>query len=141
MSSTAALSRVSAQPVTDTASILLYSDNPNLRREVRQAVGDTIGAGNVAVQWAEVATAEMAMMLTRDDTFDLIIGDNETAKLGGTGLTRQMRNELDWEPRVLLLLARQQDAWLAAWCGANAVIQRPIDPFTLRQRVTELLGL
>jgi DNA-binding response OmpR family regulator len=108
---------------------------------VRQAVGDTIGERDVAVEWTEVATSEIAMDLTEAQHYDLIIGDNETTKLGGVGLTRQMRNELDWQPTVLLLLARQQDAWLAAWSGADAAVQQPVDPFALRALVTKLLGL
>ena len=127
--------------ITDSASILLYSDNANMRREVRLAVGDVLGARGVPVEWTEVATSAVAMLQSEERTFDLIIGDNETAKLGGVGLVRQMRNELDWEPNVLLLLARQQDAWLAAWAGADSAMLTPLDPFALRQRVIEMLGL
>jgi DNA-binding response OmpR family regulator len=124
-----------------TTSILLYSDNAVVRREVRQAVGETIGPRDTPIEWTEVATSEIAMDLTAGQHYDLVIGDNETTKLGGAGLTRQMRNELDWQPTVLLLLARQQDAWLAAWSGADAAMQQPVDPFALRARVAELLGI
>ena len=141
MSQTVAAQKASAKTITDSASILLYSDNAALRREVRLAVGDTLGQRRVQVEWTEVATHEMAMMYAEKQPFDLVIGDNETTKLGGVGLTRQMRHELDWQPNVLLLLARQQDAWLAAWSGADGAMQRPLDPFALRRRVTEMLGL
>lgn len=141
MSRTAAVPKSAPKTITETALIMLYSDNANLRRAVRLAVGERLGQRDVQVEWAEVATSQAAMLLAEERVFDLIIGDNETTKLGGVGLVRQMRNELDWEPKVLLLLARQQDAWLAAWAGANATMQQPLDPFALRQRVTEMLGL
>jgi len=141
MSQTATGTAAASQTTTDTASILLYSDNADMRRNVRLAVGEQLGQRGVQVEWTEVATAPVAMLLTEERKFDLIIGDNETTKLGGVGLVRQMRNELDWEPNVLLLLARQQDAWLAAWAGADSAMLTPLDPFTLRQRVMEMLGL
>jgi DNA-binding response OmpR family regulator len=141
MTRTAALEPSAETRSYPTASILLYSDNATVRREVRLAVGDAIGARDVAIEWTEVATATRAMQLTEERQYDLIIGDNETTKLGGVGLVRQMRNELDWQPTVLLLLARQQDAWLAAWSGVDAAMQQPVDPFELRALVGQLLGI
>jgi len=141
MTSSAAVAPSTSQTATDTISILLYSDNATMRRDVRLAVGDQLGQRDVQVEWTEVATAAVAMLLADERKFDLVIGDNETTKLGGFGLVRQMRNELDWEPNVLLLLARQQDAWLAAWAGADSAMLTPLDAFALRQRVTEMLGL
>jgi DNA-binding response OmpR family regulator len=82
----------------------------------------------------------MAMTLCHQGRFDLVVADNETNKLGGVGLVRQMRAELDWRPQVLLLLARQQDAWLGAWSGADSAILQPADPGALATRVANLLG-
>jgi len=140
MTSSAAAAPSTPATATDTISILLYSDNATMRRDIRLAVGDQLGPRDAQIEWTEVATAAVAMMLADERTFDLVIGDNETTKLGGFGLVRQMRNELDWEPNVLLLLARQQDAWLAAWAGADSAMLTPLDSFALRQRVTEMLG-
>ncbi|MDR1633688.1 MAG: response regulator [Bifidobacteriaceae bacterium] len=127
----------SAKPI----SILVYSDNARVRAEVREDLGDTLGAPAQPIEWTEVATHEMAMLLCHESTFDLVIMDNEANRLGGVGLTTQMRNELDWQPTVLLLLARQQDAWLGAWSGADAALLQPIDPVKLAATVAELVGL
>ncbi|MDR2565966.1 MAG: response regulator [Bifidobacteriaceae bacterium] len=121
--------------------ILLYSDNARVRHEVQDNLGDTLGADNRPIQWTEAATHEVAMILCQEGTFDLIVMDNETNKLGGVGLTRQMRSELDWQPTVLLLLARQQDAWLGAWSGADAALLQPIDPLELTTTVADLVGV
>jgi DNA-binding response OmpR family regulator len=123
-----------------TASIMLYSDSAEVRRDVRLALGEGIGQPETSLTFTEVATPDWAMHLAETERYDLIIMDNETAKLGGVGLTRQMRLELDWQPTVLLLLARQQDAWLGAWSGADAALPLPIDPFELHAKVAELLG-
>jgi DNA-binding response OmpR family regulator len=120
---------------------MLYSDNAAFRTLVLDVVGAAIGAEDRPIEWTEVATHQIAMAKCFEGEFDLIIMDNETSKLGGVGLIRQMRAELVWQPTVLLLLARQQDAWLAAWAGADAAMLQPVDPFELVTQVAELLGV
>jgi CheY-like chemotaxis protein len=122
------------------ARILLYSDNALVRDLVRGAVGDEVGSDR-PVQWTEAATHPVAMDLCARNRYDLVIMDNETTKLGGVGLVREMRSELPWQPTVLLLLAREQDAWLAAWSGADAAVLQPVDPFQLASQVDQLLGV
>ncbi|MDR1825824.1 MAG: hypothetical protein LBR27_10955 [Bifidobacteriaceae bacterium] len=130
----------SAVGASATAAILVYSDNAAIRAQVRGAIGDSLGGR--AVELTDVATSKQAMFLAEENHYDLVIMDNETTKCGGVGLTRQMRNELtNQQPLVLLLLARQQDAWLAAWSRADAAVVRPVDPFELRRIVAGLLHL
>ncbi|MDR2378000.1 MAG: response regulator [Bifidobacteriaceae bacterium] len=121
--------------------ILLYSDNALVRDEVKGNVGETIGADSRPIEWTEVATHEMAVILCLEGRYDLIVMDNEASRLGGVGLTSQLRSELDWQPTVLLLLARQQDAWLAAWSGADAALLQPVDPLELADEISRLTGL
>ncbi|MDR2454285.1 MAG: hypothetical protein LBD51_07050 [Bifidobacteriaceae bacterium] len=123
------------------ASILLYSDNATFRGLVRDTIGQVIGAQSTPIEWTEVATHQMAMANCFEHRYDLVVIDNESAKLGGVGLVRQMRAELPWQPVVLLLLARQQDAWLAAWSGADAALLQPVDPFELVSQAARLMGL
>jgi DNA-binding response OmpR family regulator len=124
-----------------TTSILLYSDRAELREQVRLDIGDTIGRRGVTIEWTEAATPNFVTDLVQTGRYDLIIADGETKKLGGIGLTRQMRQELDWRPTVLVLLQRAQDAWLASWSGADAGMELPVDPFELRTVVADLLGI
>ncbi len=42
-------------------------------------------------------------------------------------------------PPVLILTARPQDAWLATWAQADAIVQAPIDPLKIQEAVAELL--
>ncbi|MDR1442284.1 MAG: response regulator [Bifidobacteriaceae bacterium] len=125
---------------TTAVKILLYSDNADARNEVKSSLGGTLGAAGRPIEWTEVATHEIAMITCHEQTFDLVVMDNDASRLGGVGLTQQMRNELHWEPVILLLLARQQDAWLAAWSGADAALLRPVDPFKLAATVADLVG-
>ncbi|MDR1118840.1 MAG: hypothetical protein LBL01_06040 [Bifidobacteriaceae bacterium] len=126
-----------AQP----ARILLYSDNELVRNLVKDTIGDAIGAAGTPIEWTEVATAPIAVRLAQQGEYDLMILDNETSKLGGVGLVRELRAELSWQPTVLLLLAREQDAWLAAWSGADAAVLQPVDPFELVSQVARLLDI
>lgn len=43
-------------------------------------------------------------------------------------------------PPILILTGRPQDAWLATWSRADAVVPRPISPFDLAAAVVQLLN-
>ena len=72
--------------------------------------------------------------------FDLFVLDGEAAKSGGMGLCRQLKDELFRCPPVLLLTGRPQDAWLASWSLADAVVAAPFDPVELQGVVARLLA-
>ena len=71
---------------------------------------------------------------------DLLILDGEADKVGGMGVSRQLKEETYDCPPILVLLGRPQDAWLASWSGADAAVSRPLDPVAVRQAVVDLLG-
>ena len=79
------------------------------------------------------------MFLDKKGTADLFIVDGEATPEGGMGISRQLKDEVFQCPPVLLVTARPDDAWLAAWSRADAVIVHPIDPFTVADRVATLL--
>jgi hypothetical protein len=55
------------------------------------------------------------------------------------GVARQLKDEVFNCPPVLLVVARKEDAWLAAWSRAEASVQHPVDPFTLANTVADLI--
>ena len=69
----------------------------------------------------------------------LFILDGEATPEGGMGVARQLKDEVFNCPPVLLLVARKEDAWLAAWSMAEASVVHPIDPFTLAKTAAQLL--
>lgn len=136
---------MSTQPATrPTATraprILLHSDDITVRDQVRTAVGPRLAAGAPEIEWLEVATADA--LLDRKDiaSFDLVILDGEADKVGGMGLCRQLKNEIYLCPRVLVLVGRPQDAWLASWSLADATVSRPLDPFEVQRTIAEQVG-
>lgn len=70
---------------------------------------------------------------------DLAILDGEATPAGGMGIARQMKDELYQAPPALVLTGRPQDAWLATWSRAEAVVNRPLEPIRLAEAVIDLL--
>lgn len=119
--------------------VLLYSDHSETRQDVMLAVGTRIGAGLPPVEWFEVATAAAVVAAVDEGGLDLVVLDGEAGKVGGLGLCRQLKDETFRCPPVLVLIARPQDAWLASWSEADAVVTRPLDPIVVQQQVADLL--
>jgi DNA-binding response OmpR family regulator len=70
---------------------------------------------------------------------DLLILDGEAQPTGGAGLARQFKYEIEDCPPVVVLIARRQDAWLASWALADAVMQYPVVPVDAAAVVAEQL--
>ena len=119
--------------------ILLYSDDVDAREQVRLGVGRRLGRGEPDIDWVEVATADAVYATVEAEKLDLLILDGEADKVGGMGVARQLKEEVYDCPPVLVLTGRPQDAWLASWSNADAVISRPLDPVLLHRAVQSLL--
>ncbi|ACZ31026.1 response regulator receiver protein [Xylanimonas cellulosilytica DSM 15894] len=119
--------------------ILLYSDDRTVREQVRLAVGPRLRAHAPAIAWEEVATAAAVVAAADAEQWDLMVLDGEADKAGGMGLSRQLKNEVYECPPVLLLTGRAEDAWLASWSLADAVVARPLDALTVQGAVAGLV--
>ncbi|MDO4901296.1 hypothetical protein [Actinomyces sp.] len=128
-----------------TLDLLVFSDDATVRRQVIDGVGRRPAKGMPLVTWTEAATAEGVRLAIKDRDqagvapFAALVLDAETKKLGGMGLAHELFTELDRRPPVVLLTARPQDDWLAAWAKAEVVVPRPLDPMSLQEGVTKAL--
>jgi DNA-binding response OmpR family regulator len=120
--------------------ILLYSDDSDTRAQVRLGIGRRLGRGAPDIRWSEVATPQAALQQAETGEYDLLVLDGEAAKVGGMALARQVKDEVFRCPPVLVLTGRPQDAWLAAWSDADAVVSQPLDPVELHDAVAGLLA-
>ena len=133
------------QVTTARLELLVFSDDAAVRRQVREGIGQRPAKGLPLVSWTEAATAEGVRLALKDRAkegrapFDALVLDAETKKLGGMGLAHELFTELDRRPPVVLLTARPQDDWLAAWSKAEVVVPRPLDPMALQEGVTKAL--
>jgi DNA-binding response OmpR family regulator len=71
------------------------------------------------------------------ETPDFVVADETTETYGAFGLARELKMSAK-PPRVIVLLERAQDTWLARWSGADRWFVRPVDPFELAEAVRDL---
>jgi DNA-binding response OmpR family regulator len=119
--------------------VLLYSDDVDTRAQVRLAVGRRLSKGAPDIEWVEAATHPVVVETADAGGLDLLVLDGEAAKSGGMGLCRQLKHEVFRCPPVLVLTGRPQDAWLASWSLADAVLSHPLDPVELQRVVARLV--
>lgn len=120
--------------------VLVYSSNKTVRADVINALGARPSADLPVLSYTECATEPALITLVDREKFDLLILDGEAAPAGGIGIARQVKDELYNCPPVLVLIARPQDAWLATWSRADAVVGLPIEPVSIANTVTKLLS-
>lgn len=120
--------------------ILVYSDNRDTRGDVMRAVGRRVGKGMSEIRWTESATYEGAYMKIQENKYDLLILDGEAAKLGGIGLGKMVRDEIDPNMPFIILIARPQDEWLARVSKPNGILPFPVDAKALSQEVARVLS-
>ena len=119
--------------------VLLYSDDPNTRGTVRLALGPRLHPDLPPVEYVECATPPVVIATVDAGDLDLIILDGEAVPAGGMGICRQLKDEIYHCPPVLVLIGRADDAWLATWSRADAVVAYPIDPLLLADTAAQLL--
>lgn len=124
---------------TESVRILVYSDNAQTRDQVRRALGTRIHPDLPELSYLDVATGPMVVAQLDKGGFDLAILDGEATPVGGMGIAKQLKDELDDCPPILVLTGRPDDAWLASWSRAEAAVPHPIDPIRLGEAVVALL--
>ena len=128
-----------------TLNFVLYSDDSTTRAAVKAALGGKVSPEMAEHRIREFATADALRLYVdsvkpgSDAPIDLFILDGEATPEGGMGVARQLKDEVYGCAPVLLVVARKEDAWLAAWSRAEASVTHPVDPFTLANTVADLI--
>jgi len=122
-----------------TMTILVYSDDRSTREQVRLAIGRRPAADLPRVEFVEVATHAAVIKILDAGGIDVAILDGEAVPAGGMGVARQLKEEVYQAPPVLVLIGRPQDAWLATWSRAEAVVSHPLDPMVVANAVAGLM--
>ena len=95
--------------------ILVYSDNPRTREQVKLALGKRVHPDLPELTYLEVATPPMVIRQMDEGGFDLVILDGEATPAGGMGIAKQLKDEIADCPPILVLTGRADDKWLASW--------------------------
>ncbi|MGA9871366.1 MAG: hypothetical protein WBQ44_09525 [Rhodococcus sp. (in: high G+C Gram-positive bacteria)] len=120
--------------------ILVYSSNALTRADVTSAIGTRPDENLPPFEYLEVASEPMVIHYLDAGGIDLAILDGEATPAGGMGVAKQLKDEIENCPPIVVLTARPDDRWLADWSGAEAAVSQPLDPFVLTQAVTALLA-
>ncbi|WP_446210720.1 hypothetical protein [Micromonospora sp. IBSANI012] len=118
--------------------VLLYSDDPQVRDRMRLAVG-TRPAPGLEIEFVEAAAYAECIRLVDDYEIDLMLLDGEASPGGGIGIARQIKDDRDDAPPTCVVIARSADRWLAAYAQVDATLVHPLDPVTTGTTVAELL--
>jgi DNA-binding response OmpR family regulator len=122
-----------------TMTVLVYSDDVNTREQVKLAVGRRPAPEVPRVEYLECATEPAVIAALDAGGVDVCVLDGEAVPAGGMGICRQAKDEIFQCPPVLVLMGRPQDAWLATWSRAEAVVSHPLDPVEVADAVASLM--
>jgi len=121
-----------------TSTVLLYSDDPQVRERMRLAIGTRPAAG-MAVRFVEASAHDEVVRIIDKQDVDLVVLDGEAAPAGGLGIARQLKDEFDDCPPTVVVIARAADRWLAAYAKVDATLTHPLDPMTTGQTIASML--
>ena len=123
----------------DRLRVLVYSDDANTRQKVVLALGTRPHPDLPELEYVEVATAPVVIRQMDAGGVDLAVLDGEAVPAGGMGIAKQLKDEIDDCPPILVLTGRPDDAWLATWSRAEAAVSHPIDPVRMAEVTADLL--
>jgi DNA-binding response OmpR family regulator len=121
-----------------TYTVLLYSDDPQVRDRMRLAIG-TKPAKDLTVRFVDASTYGETVRIVDGEDVDLLVLDGEAAPAGGLGIARQLKDEYPDPPPTCVVIARAADRWLAAYAKVEATLVHPLDPVLTGQTVAALL--
>lgn len=121
--------------------VLIYSDDIDTRKAVIEGVGRKAEKDLPEINWFEKATAGAAIDFFAEKNPDVLVLDGESTKIGGMAVARQIQNQFDSIPPIVLLTARPQDQWLATWAGADVIVSAPWNPLELQRALSRAIRL
>ncbi len=121
--------------------VLLVSADPAVRESMALTVRSAQRAMADALQVIEAADGVQGIRLAWRHLPELVVADEIASRAGAFALTRDLKGATTPFPgRIVILLDRTQDSWLARWSGADAWFVKPVNPFELADTVAGFLG-
>lgn len=118
--------------------VLLVSEDPDVRRQMGAAAGSArrrLG-DRESLELLEAADGLRGIEMARRYRPDVIVADEITSRAGAFALAKELKGaDPPFDGRVVILLERPQDEWLAAWSGADVWFVKPVDPFALGEAI------
>jgi DNA-binding response OmpR family regulator len=107
--------------------LLLVADTPWVANEVRAALA--------AQPWdvVQVSDPREATAMAEQLKAKAVVVDMQVGSMGGMAVIRDIRQSLDPRPRLVLLLDRSADTFIARRAGADAHVTKPIETTQMRE--------
>jgi DNA-binding response OmpR family regulator len=117
---------------------LVISADPDLRRQIRAALGNAERRTGEPWEYLEAPNGLVGLRLAWRAGPDVVVADEIASGAGAFAVAKDLRGAAEpFSGAIVLVLARRQDAWLARWSGADAWVTKPVDPFELADAVME----
>jgi DNA-binding response OmpR family regulator len=119
---------------------LVISPDEEVRDHLRIALASAERRLGRSWEYLEASDGLAGLRIAWRERPEVVIADEIASRAGAFALTKDLRGAPEPFPGVIvILLARREDAWLARWAGADAWIERPIDPFALADTVADAI--
>lgn len=109
--------------------LVLVADTPWVANEVRAALAVD------GWQYIEVADPRQATATVIETRPDVLLVDMQVGSMGGMAVVRDIRQQVEHRPRMVLLLDRSADRFLAHRAGADASVLKPFEATELRRAI------
>jgi DNA-binding response OmpR family regulator len=117
---------------------LVISPDPALRAQLTVALRAVERRVGGPWEYLEAADGLAGIRTAWREQPDVVVADEIASGAGGFAVAKDLKGAAEPFPGVVVLvLAREQDEWLANWSGADAWMTKPVDPFALADSVVE----
>lgn len=114
--------------------LVVVADSPWVFSDVRAALATE------SWQYVEVSDPRQAVEVVTRTLPDAVIVDLQVGSMGGMAVTRAIRQAVDPRPRIIMLLDRYADRFLAKRAGADAAVVKPLEGPHLRWALADGAG-
>jgi DNA-binding NarL/FixJ family response regulator len=118
--------------------VLLVSADPETRASMRVTARALRRGMDPAepLEILEAADGVRGARIAWRERPEVVLADEITSRAGAFALAKELKGaEPAFPGRVIILLDRAQDRWLAEWSGADGWVVKPVDPFRLAEVV------
>lgn len=113
------------------ANLVLVSDAVWVANEVEAAL--SIGGWHIQI----VSDPRQAVNVVNEVRPEAVLIDMQVGSMGGMAVTRAIRQSAELRPRLIMLLDRSADDFLARRAGSDASVLKPLTAQDLRRALAE----
>jgi DNA-binding response OmpR family regulator len=121
--------------------MLLVSSDPQVRDSIGVAIGGVRRGTGEPVELLEASDGVRGAKMAWRYEPEIVVADEISSRMGAFALAKELTGAATpFAGRIVILLDRKQDTWLASWSGADAWFVKPINPFELADTVKGFLA-